>query len=77
MNPGPKDRDSYFVKDDQTPWSHSKTLEQYIRSLLKSGKRSQDPAFQHLFAAFGKEKVTRIARNLLAVDPELKSPQSP
>lgn len=46
-------------------WTEAWTLEDYVRSLLRDGKRSHHPAFQALFAAFGKDRIVKIAKRLL------------
>jgi hypothetical protein len=57
----------YFVKDDKTPWSQATTLEDYIRTLLKEGKRSKDPEFQTLMRIYSKREpsIAETARRIL------------
>lgn len=43
-------------------------LEKYIELLLKDGKRSQHEDFQILFGLFGKERVTKIAKEFLELE---------
>jgi len=50
--------DNYSADD----WA---TIDVYIESLLKDGKRSQHPEFQLLFAIFGKDRITKIAKAIL------------
>lgn len=49
-------------------WKDAWTLEDYVRALLKDGKRSQHPDFQALFVAFGKERITEMAKRLLEAE---------
>lgn len=46
-------------------WKDAWTLRDYVASLLRDGKRSQHADFQALFTAFGKERVTAIAKEIL------------
>lgn len=46
------------------------TLEDYVLSLLKDGKRSNHPDFQSLFLIYGKAKVTEMAQKLLRKERE-------
>lgn len=49
-------------------WKDAWTLEDYVRALLKDGKRSQHPDFQALFVAFGRDRVIEIAKRLLEAE---------
>lgn len=40
-------------------------LEKYVEALLKDGKRSQHEDFQILFRVFGKQRIVKIATELL------------
>lgn len=42
------------------------TLDDYIEMLLRLGKRSQDPEFKTLMDLFGKDRVVKIAKQILA-----------
>lgn len=46
-------------------WNEAWTLNDYVKSLLKDGKRSQHPDFQRLFLVFGEAKIREIAEKLL------------
>lgn len=41
------------------------SLKDYIRILLKDGKRSEHKDFRLLFLIYGKDKVTEIAKEVL------------
>lgn len=58
------------------PWGDAWTLEDYVRSLLTQGKRSQDPEFQILLNVFGKEKITLLAKRLLETEGKSSSSSS-
>jgi hypothetical protein len=40
-------------------------LPEYIESLLKDGKRSQHEDFQVLFRVFGKDRIVKLAKEIL------------
>lgn len=41
------------------------SLKDYIRILLKDGKRSEHPNFKLLFLIYGREKVIELAKEVL------------
>jgi hypothetical protein len=41
------------------------TLRDHVRNLLRDGKRSQHEDFQTLFQVWGKERITKMAQEIL------------
>jgi len=55
-------------------WTEAFTLDDYVRKLLKDGKRSKHEDFQRLFLMLGEKKIREIAARLLA--EEARRPES-
>lgn len=47
-------------------WNEAWTLNDYIESLLRDGKRSQHPDFQALFIAFGEQRIRDLVSKIMA-----------
>lgn len=63
-----------YIREEDLPWNQAIDLENYVRRLLELGKRSQHLEFQHLFSAFGKVKITEIAKRILS-ESRIKNPR--
>lgn len=47
-----------------------KTLRDHVRDLLLDGKRSKHPEFLVLFNIYGEDRITKMAKEILAEDKE-------
>lgn len=46
-------------------WKQAITLQRYVKSLLRDGKRSQHPDFQTLFRLYGQDRIVTMAKQAL------------